>query len=349
MTSDADGNTLTDNAGRVMSWDSQNRMTSCAYQGTASTFTYGADGFRRSETVTPSGGSAVTTRSVYDGTMLVQEQRGTGAFATYLNGLRGPECRVDETQPAAETGYTSGKTTFQRGPAKWYVYDGLGSVVGEVDPSGNLTSNPKYDVYGLVRSNAGTASSAMGFVGGLGHLSEAGTGLIYMKARYYDPSLGRFCSQDPGASGSNWFVYCNNNPINCVDANGRNPSFATMLAEDWKMLAVSLFFRGFYNMALGPWNIAEGRAAMIMGEAIATAGQAFDGSLLGQLIGSAAEASGLQLQASGANAVRYGVIEMLTGALQVFASQIIFANSEDIGEGSADIMQSAYQMATQHL
>ena len=102
-------------------------------------------------------------------------------------------------------------------------------------------------------------------------------------------------------------------------------------------------------MALGPWNIAEGRAAMIMGEAIATAGQAFDGSLLGQLIGSAAEASGLQLQASGANAVRYGVIEMLTGALQVFASQIIFANSEDIGEGSADIMQSAYQMATQHL
>ena len=231
MTSDADGNTLTDNAGRVMSWDSQNRMTSCAYQGTASTFTYGADGFRRSETVTPSGGSAVTTRSVYDGTMLVQEQRGTGAFATYLNGLRGPECRVDETQPAAETGYTSGKTTFQCGPAKWYVYDGLGSVVGEVDPSGNLTSNPKYDVYGLVRSNAGTASSAMGFVGGLGHLSEAGTGLIYMRARYYDPALGRFASEDSKRSGMNWFVYCNSNPINQVDATGTTPEGDEVVSE----------------------------------------------------------------------------------------------------------------------
>ena len=337
-------NTLTDSAGRTMTWDSQNRMVSCAYNGQTTTSTYGADGLRRSSTL-----NGVTTYYAYDGQTLIREMHRNvtmGALyntATYLQGMRGPEYRRDDTQTELDSqGHTVSK-------CRWYVYDGLGSVVGEVDPSGSLTSSPKYDVYGLVRSNPGVASSAMGFVGGLGHLSEAGTGLIYMKARYYDPSLGRFCSQDPGASGSNWFVYCNNNPINCVDANGRNPSFATMLAEDWKMLAVSLFFRGFYNMALGPWNIAEGRAAMIMGEAIATAGQAFDGSLLGQLIGSAAEASGLQLQASGANAVRYGVIEMLTGALQVFASQIIFANSEDIGEGSADIMQSAYQMATQHL
>ena len=153
--------------------------------------------------------------------MLVQEQRGTGAFATYLNGARGPECRIDETQPGAETGYTVNKTTFQRGPTKWYVYDGLGSVVGEVDPSGNLTSSPKYDVYGLVRSNTGTASSAMGFVGGLGHLSEAGTGLIYMRARYYDPQLGRFSSQDMKGNGTNWFVYCSNNPVSRYDPDGK--------------------------------------------------------------------------------------------------------------------------------
>ena len=34
--------------------------------------------------------------------------------------------------------------------ARWYVYDGLKPVVGEVDPLGNLTSSPKYDVYGGV-------------------------------------------------------------------------------------------------------------------------------------------------------------------------------------------------------
>ena len=69
---------------------------------------------------------------------------------------------------------------------RWYVYDGLGSVVGELDPLGNLTSSPKYDVYGNVRSNGGTASTKHGFVGSLGHLSEAETGLIYMRARYMD-------------------------------------------------------------------------------------------------------------------------------------------------------------------
>ena len=100
--------------------------------------------------------------------------------ATYLQGPRGGKCHRDDTQ--AETdgqGHTFGKT-------RWYVYDGLGSVVGEVDPQGNLTSSPKYDVYGAVRANTGSASSKQGFVGSLGHVSDTETGLIYMKARYYD-------------------------------------------------------------------------------------------------------------------------------------------------------------------
>ena len=67
MTSDADGNTLT-GAGRTNTWDSQNRMASCTYQGTASTFTYGADGLRRSETV-----NGVTTYYAYDGQTLIRE------------------------------------------------------------------------------------------------------------------------------------------------------------------------------------------------------------------------------------------------------------------------------------
>ena len=146
--------------------------------------------------------------------------------------MRGSECRIDETNQTE--GYYRFDATgaviknaqgqpqvFARGVTKWYVYDGLGSVVVEVDVNGSLTSSPKYDVYGLVRANPGTASSAMGFVGGLGHLSEANTGLIYMKARYYDPALGRFSSEDPDFNGINWFTYCSGNPVNRVDATGR--------------------------------------------------------------------------------------------------------------------------------
>ena len=204
----------------------------CVYKGVTSTFKYGADGLRRQATV-----NGVTTDYAYDGQTLIREGFASGGTlstvkATYLQGPRGSECRIDETQQTE--GYyrfdASGVVVknaqgqpivFARGVTKWYVYDGLGSVVGEVDPSGNLTSSPKYDVYGLVRANPGTASSAMGFVGGLGHLSEANTGLIYMKARYYDPALGRFSSEDPDFNGINWFTYCSGNPVNRVDATGR--------------------------------------------------------------------------------------------------------------------------------
>ena len=213
---DADGNTLSGN-GRANAWDSQNRLVSCILGGSTSTFKYGADGLRRQKTA---GGA--TTDYAYDGTMMVREGHAAGGSltpatvtATYLIGPQGPEYRRDDTQLQTDgQGHTFGKTG-------WYVYDGLGSVVGEVDPGGNLTSSPKYDVYGAVRANGGTASTRQGFVGGLGHVSDAETGLVYMQARYMDPSTGRFISQDPGRHGLNWFIYTSNNPVNRVDSDGK--------------------------------------------------------------------------------------------------------------------------------
>ena len=248
--------------------------------------------------------------------MLVQEQHGIGAFVTYLNSLRGPECRVDETQPSAETGYTSSKTTFQRGPAKWYVYDGLGSVVGEVDPSGNLTSSPKYDVYGMVRSNAGTASSKMGFVGGLGHVSDTETGLIYMRARYYDPTLGRFESEDPSEKGLNWFVYCNNNSVNMVDASGR-------AGEAWIEAAAKLLWNANANangidLGFDPTDdlvsnleklraVIDGAKAKANRDIIAGTIEAYSPEVV-------ADDSGV-IAADGSNRAKTGLVEKATGAI----------------------------------
>ena len=206
-----------------MTWDSQNRMVSCTKAGVTSAYTYGADGLRRSSTV-----SGITTYYVYDGQTLIREMKRntqTGALfntATYLQGPRGGEYRRDDTQTEIDSQHNLVSV------CRWYVYDGLGSVVGEVDPAGKLTSSPKYDVYGAVRGNAGTASTRQGFVGGLGHVSDAETGLVYMRARYYDPTQGRFASQDPGVHGNNWYIYCDNNPVNEVDATGKSPFFAAI-------------------------------------------------------------------------------------------------------------------------
>ena len=46
------------------------------------------------------------------------------------------------------------------------------------------------------------------------------TGDIYLRARYYDPSIGRFLSIDPIKDGMNWYVYCGNNPVKFVDPSG---------------------------------------------------------------------------------------------------------------------------------
>ncbi|RYG38049.1 RHS repeat-associated core domain-containing protein [bacterium] len=45
---------------------------------------------------------------------------------------------------------------------------------------------------------------------------------MYMRARYYDPQAGRFTSQDPAMDGSNWFAYCDNDPVNATDPSGKD-------------------------------------------------------------------------------------------------------------------------------
>ncbi|HEX3047778.1 MAG TPA: RHS repeat-associated core domain-containing protein [Bacillota bacterium] len=46
------------------------------------------------------------------------------------------------------------------------------------------------------------------------------TGLVYFGARFYDPEVGRFITQDPVKDGLNWYAYCNDNPVMYVDLTG---------------------------------------------------------------------------------------------------------------------------------
>jgi RHS repeat-associated protein len=105
----------------------------------------------------------------------------------------------------------------------WYVYDGHGSVVATVDSTGMVTSARKYDVYGSVRSLTGQSGTKHKFVGSLGHPSEDETGLVYMRARCYDPVVGRFASEDPAQFGSNWFLHCSSGVLDFVDPDGTMP------------------------------------------------------------------------------------------------------------------------------
>ncbi len=226
-TNDSNGNTLT-GGGRTNTWDGQNRLTQCVYSGTTTTFTYGSDRLRRS---TASGGT--TTTFVLDEGNMLRELQGGSAVATYLHGPRGPECRRD------------GSNVY-----RWYVYGGLGSILAEVDASGNVTATRKYDVFGAVRGSTGTGVSNHKFVGSLGHPSEDSTGLIYMRARYCDPTSGRFVSEDPILDGKNWYAYANQNPVNVTDYSGYAPTRSTSWWDRMRALVEACV--RIYNQELPP-------------------------------------------------------------------------------------------------
>jgi RHS repeat-associated protein len=151
---------------------------------------------------------------------------------SYLLGAQGIEAKIDETAQTEayyELNPTTGARLFDannnyivayRGVTSWYIYDGHGNVVGTVNGvTGAYTANPTLDVYGVARAS-GAAATKQGYCGSLGHVTDD-TGLVYMKARYYDPNVGRFASQDPSGNGINWYVYANDNPTTNADKTGK--------------------------------------------------------------------------------------------------------------------------------
>jgi RHS repeat-associated protein len=157
-------------------------------------------------------------------------------------------------------GATGGGTTAVTFP----VYDGHGNMVATLSRSGNsyaLVSQRSYDAWGLVRQGATTGDPTGRYCGNLGHKQDDESGLIYMRARYYEPTSGRFISQDPSMDGANWFTYCGNDPCNYVDETGKSAQQPDGL---------SMAFRN----ALLLWLVASGVAAILAGLVLVAIGLA---------------------------------------------------------------------------
>jgi RHS repeat-associated protein len=65
-----------------------------------------------------------------------------------------------------------------------------------------------------------TSTPSRGYCANIGH-PEDETGLVYMRARYYEPTTGRFISEDPARDGMNWYLFADGDPVNRVDADGK--------------------------------------------------------------------------------------------------------------------------------
>ncbi|MBQ7246603.1 MAG: DNRLRE domain-containing protein [Lachnospiraceae bacterium] len=179
-------------------------------------YTYGADGLRRSRTVTY-GGSTTTYNYYYrDGKLVEYSWPGT-VLHYYYDG---------NGQPYHFT--VNGSQNY------YLVRNAQGDVTAITDSSGTVLAAYEYDAWGKLVSTTGTYAGTLGIWNQLryrGYVYDADTGLYYLQSRYYDPNVGRFISADDtsqlGNDGEftsyNLFLYCNNNPVCLIDIDGNKP------------------------------------------------------------------------------------------------------------------------------
>jgi RHS repeat-associated protein len=120
---------------------------------------------------------------------------------TYFNGL-------DIDDHLRQTSGASG--------VSYFLTDHLGSTSTLTDATGNPVEQGAYDSFG---NSAGSAHTRYGYTG---RERDPDTGMLYYRARFYDPSIGRFTSEDPVNfdGGINWYAYVENNPISNTDPFG---------------------------------------------------------------------------------------------------------------------------------
>ena len=148
-------------------------MTQTVGTGGTATYAYNGDGLKI-QRVGPDG----TTRYYYDGFRSIWETDGIGTMTAELDRdiFGNLLSRLDSS-----------------GTRRYYHTDGLGSTIVLTDAGGNFAAGMLYDAWGNVRASSADVGKYC-FTGGE---MDTASGLYHMGARFYDPSIGRWLSEDP--------------------------------------------------------------------------------------------------------------------------------------------------------
>jgi len=201
-TYDGNGNMLGKSDGTktvTQEFDLLNRMTSYSDGTVTATYTYYPDNMRRSKTVDNS-----TTTHIWLGSEIALDITG-GNVVSYIGGV---------------------KSDYGR-----YLYNAHGDVVQIADEFGAVVRSYDYDPYGNQLTEIdGSDRNPYRYSG---EYYDIESGYVYLRARYYDSSTGRFISEDPAFDGYNWYAYCGGNPVNRWDPSGN--SWIDNLIDNWKV------------------------------------------------------------------------------------------------------------------
>jgi RHS repeat-associated protein len=270
---------LTDASGlTTFAWDNNgNMLAKIAPSGTVS-YTY--DSANRLIQVQT---GATTAQYTYDGDGRRTRKIINGAAETHAFDLSGDLSQLlASTDSAGTSAYLrNGSLLYGFAEAnqqdRYYLVDALGSIRGLADLLGELEEIYSYDAFGSLRSSRSIVRNAPGFAG---EEFDTETGLIYLRARYYDPSLGRFISRDTLSalvdiqSAGNSFRYADNNPALLTDPSGHIAFNAAMA------IIGAVSSAGWYMIEQRVIKHESVDTKVLLGKAAAGALSGFTGGLL---------------------------------------------------------------------
>lgn len=196
------------NTNSLSEYNSWNQLTKTMQNGKTASYTYNGDGLRMSKTV-----DGVTTSHIWDGTNIAGDVT-NGTVTKYIRGLQ----LISSKKGSNES---------------FYTYNGHGDVVQLTNGNGSIIKQYSYDAFGVETDKADNDTNPFRYCG---EYQDLCSGLIYLRNRYYDSSIGRFISEDThwnednmiyGDNGSavpeisaimqssNLYVYGMNNPVKC--------------------------------------------------------------------------------------------------------------------------------------
>ncbi|NOU78471.1 RHS repeat protein [Paenibacillus sp. LMG 31459] len=189
-------------------YDLQNTLTSVTKGGNTTSFKYYADSLRSIKT---KGNTETQVNYNFQGQVISEEKIVSGVFVEQANFVRGDRVLVKKDKKASKDYY--------------YLYNGHGDVVQIVDTNGVIKNNYVYDEWGNITSQTEEISNSFKYAG---ETYDPETGLYYLRARYYDPSMGRFLNEDTvegqidNPLTQNLYTYVGNNPLIFSDPSGHS-------------------------------------------------------------------------------------------------------------------------------
>jgi RHS repeat-associated protein len=204
-TYDFNGSVLTSITGTnttSYAWDFENRLTTVTLPGSGGTVTFKYDPFGRRIYKSSTSGTSIYA---YDADNLIEETNGTGGVVARYTQTQ----NVDELLAMLRSSTTS-----------YYEADGLGSITSLTNTAGAIASSYTYDSFGNLVASSGSLVNNYRYTA---REFDTETNLYFYRARYYDPQVGRFLTEDPSGfqAGSNFYRYVRNRPTAAIDPSGQ--------------------------------------------------------------------------------------------------------------------------------